>query len=224
MAEVAVEETGKKDGKKRQKVKQPPHIDMTPMVDLMCLLIVFFMLTAAFTKAKIMEINLPEKIRDPNVEPPKIPESRTVNIILGPDDRVFWYPGMVKEEDYNNPPPLRETTFGADGIRSLLVERNRTLFLRIEAFQDDVIAGRIDLPRDSIESEIRKLKRDDDTGPIVLIKAYETANYGNFVEILDEMNIVGVARYTFVDLTWYEEAMVERALGSSSAETASSGN
>ena len=224
MAEVAQEETGKKDGKKRQKVKQPPHIDMTPMVDLMCLLIVFFMLTAAFTKAKIMEINLPEKIRDPNVEPPKIPESRTVNIILGPDDRVFWYPGMVREEDYTNPPPLRETTFGVDGIRSLLVERNRTLFLRIEAFQDDVIAGRIDLPRDSIESEIRKLKRDDDTGPIVLIKAYGTANYGNFVEILDEMNIVGVARYTFVDLTWYEEVMVERALGSSSSATASSGN
>ncbi len=40
---------------------------MTPMVDLMCLLITFFMLTTAFSKAKVMEINLPEKIKDPNV-------------------------------------------------------------------------------------------------------------------------------------------------------------
>jgi len=223
MAEVAEQDTGKKDGKDRKKVKHPPHIDMTPMVDLMCLLIVFFMLTAAFTKAKIMEINLPEKIRDPNVEPPKIPGSRTLNIILGPDDRVFWYPGMVREEDYSNPPPLNETTYGADGIRRLLVERNRTLFKRIDDFQNDVIAGRINLPRDSIESEIRKLKRDDDTGPIVLIKAYETSNYGNFVEILDEMNIVGVARYSFVDLIWYEKFMVERHLGIATT-TASTGN
>jgi len=221
MAEIQQEEV-QKGGKKRAK-KHPPHIDMTPMVDLICLLIVFFMLTAAFTKAKIMEINLPEKIRDPNVEPPKIPGSRTLNIILGPDNRVFWYPGLVKEEDYNNLPPLSETTFGADGIRSLMVERNRTLFKRIDDFNNDVISGKIVLHRDSVESEIRRLKRDDDTGPIVLIKAYKTATYGNFVEILDEMNIVGVARYTFVDLTWFEEVMTERALGISSA-TASTSN
>ena len=222
MAEIAEQDSGKKGG--RQKVKPPPHIDMTPMVDLMCLLIVFFMLTAAFTKAKIMEINLPEKIRDPNVEPPKIPESRTVNIILGPDDRVFTYPGMVREEDYGNPPPLRETTFGADGIRRLLVERNITLAKRIYEFNNEILTGRISLPRDSIESEIRKLKRDDDTGPIVLIKAYKSANYGNFVEILDEMNIVGIARYSFVDLSWIENFMVERALGIASTASASTGN
>ncbi len=50
MAEIIEEEKGK-GGKKRAK-KHPPHIDMTPMVDLMCLLIVFFMLTTAFNKAK----------------------------------------------------------------------------------------------------------------------------------------------------------------------------
>ena len=53
------------------------------------------------------------------------------------------------------------------------------------------------------------MKNEDDTGPIVLIKAYKTANYGNFVDILDEMSIIGIARYAFVDINWVEEAMVE---------------
>jgi biopolymer transport protein ExbD len=72
-----------------------------------------------------------------------------------------------------------------------------------------------------VQGAIRQLKKDDDTGPIVLIKAYKKATYGNFVDILDEMNICGIARYTFVDIAWYEEKMVEKAAGISSTATAS---
>jgi hypothetical protein len=32
------------------------------------------------------------------------------------------------------------------------------------------------------------------------------------VDILDEMNICGVAHYMFVNITWYEEKMVESAM------------
>src|SRR5664279_5979554 len=98
MAEIIQEE--KAGGKKKAK-KHAPHIDMTPMVDLMCLLITFFMLTTAFSKAKVMEINLPEKIKDKNVEPPKISASRTLNIVLGPNNKLYYYPGTVKPEDFN---------------------------------------------------------------------------------------------------------------------------
>jgi len=55
----------------------------------------------------------------------------------------------------------------------------------------------------------------------VLIKAYKEANYGNFVDILDEMNICGIARYTFVDIAWYEEQMVEKAAGITPTASAS---
>jgi biopolymer transport protein ExbD len=64
MAEIIQDDSSHGKGKKRSK-KHAPHIDMTPMVDLMCLLITFFMLTTAFSKSKVMEINLPEKIKDP---------------------------------------------------------------------------------------------------------------------------------------------------------------
>jgi len=209
MAEIIQEE--KSSGKKRTK-KHGTHIDMTPMVDLMCLLIVFFMLTAAFSKAKVMEIILPEKIKDPNAIPPKIPGSRTLNIILGPDDKIYWYPGLVSEDQFNNLPPVREISFGPDGVRQLLLDRNIALARKIQDFNNEVLTGRIVLRQDSIDKTISKLKSDDDTGPIVLIKAYKEANYGNFVDILDEMNICGIGRYAVVDITWYEEDMVEAAI------------
>ena len=220
MAEIIQEEKGK-DGKKKTK-KHPPHIDMTPMVDLMCLLIVFFMLTTAFSKAKIMEIVLPEKLKDPNQEAPKISASRTQNIILGPDNKVYTYPGTVKPENYNNLPPLRETDFSDSGVRQILLGWNRTLFKKIDDFNQQVLRGEMEISQDSVQGAIRKLKSDDDTGPIVLIKAYKEANYGNFVDILDEMNICGIAIFMFVDITWYEEDMVEAAVGVASTATASS--
>jgi biopolymer transport protein ExbD len=210
MAEIIQEEKGGKGGKRRAK-KHAPHIDMTPMVDLMCLLITFFMLTTAFTKSKVMEIVLPEKLKNENQEAPKISASRTLNIILGPEDKVYWYPGGVT--DFENLPPLMESDYSASGVRTLLLERNRTLARRIDDFQKEVIAGRIEISQDSLVSAISQLKREDDTGPIVLIKAYKDANYGNFVDILDEMNICGIARYTFMKIAWYESRMVEIAAG-----------
>ncbi len=216
MAEI-VQEDKQKGGKRRPK-KHSTNIDMTPMVDLMCLLITFFMLTTAFSKPKIMQIVLPEKIKDREiVERPKIVEYRTVNVILGPDDKIFWYPGKL---DPANPPVLQETDFSDTGLRAMLIERNRALFNKIADFNNKILTGEIKMPEDSVEVAVKALKKDDDTGPIVLIKPYKTSVYKNFVDIIDEMSIVGIGTYTFTDINWAEEQMVERALG----ETASTGN
>lgn len=220
MAEIIQEE--KAGGKKKAK-KHAPHIDMTPMVDLMCLLITFFMLTTAFSKAKVMEINLPEKINPEEQEAPKISASRTLNLLLGPDNKIYWYPGGVKEEDYNNLPPVQELDFsdGPGGLRHMLLDRNRTLARTIEEYKNEVLKGTYGiLSADSVDNAVAQLKKDDGTGPIVLIKAHKEAKYGNFVDILDEMNICGIARYTFVDIAWYEERMVEAAAGLTPAATA----
>lgn len=207
MADIQVSE--KSRGGKKTPKKGEARVDMTPMVDLMSLLITFFMLTAAFSKPKVMDIVLPEKIKkDEIVEPPKIAESRTLNIILGPEDKVYWYPGKA-DPDVT---VLQETDFSATGIRQVLLERNRALFRKIDEFEKDVISGKIDIRQDSMRSAISQLKKDDDTGPIVLIKAYKTSKYKNFVDIIDEMSIVGIARYTFTDIDWIEEGLVVDAL------------
>ncbi len=217
MAEIIQEEKG--GGKKKAK-KHAPHIDMTPMVDLMCLLITFFMLTTAFSKAKVMEIVLPEEQKK-DAEAPRISASRTLNIVLGPDNKIYTYPGTVKAEDYNNLPPLQETDYSADGIRTMLLERNATLAKKISDFQNEVLTGKIVISQDSVANSIKQLKKVDDTGPIVLIKAYKKATYGNMVDILDEMNICGIAIYMLVDITWFEEKMVETAAGIAPTATAS---
>ncbi|MBK7132665.1 MAG: biopolymer transporter ExbD [Bacteroidales bacterium] len=94
-----------------------------------------------------------------------------------------------------------------------LLERNRALFKKIDDFRQQVLTGKLQISPDSARASIAQLKKDDDTGPIVLIKAYKKATYGNFVDILDEMNICGIARYTFVPIAWYEEKMVEMTTG-----------
>jgi hypothetical protein len=119
--------------------------------------------------------------------------------------------------DPKNPPPLQETNFSSTGIRQLLLDKNTALFRKIEQFKTDVTAGKINIPRDSVQSAIRKLKSDDDTGPIVLIKPYKLSTYGNFVDILDEMSIIGIARYTVVDIYPVEVIMLEKTLGIASA-------
>ena len=207
MAEIIQED--KQSGGKKKPKKHSTNIDMTPMVDLMCLLITFFMLTTAFSKPKVMDIILPDKIKkNEKVEPPKIADSRTLNVILGPNDIVYWYPGK--------PDPavtLQATNFSATGIREVLLDRNRALFKKIDQFKQDVLTGKLNIKQDSLASAIRQLKKDDDTGPIVLIKFYKKAKYRNLVDIIDEMSIVGIARYIVTDINWIEEGMVERALG-----------
>ena len=210
MAEI-IQEEKHKGGKKRPK-KGNPHMDMTPMVDLMCLLLTFFMLVGAFSKPKVMEIALPEKIKkNEKVDPPKIAESRTLNIIMGPNDKVYWYGGKA---DAASLPVLQETDFSPTGIRQVLLDRNKALVDKIDQLKQDVITGKLNIKQDSVRSAIKKLKKDDDTGPIVLIKFYKKSKYKNFVDIIDEMSIVGIATYIVVDINWIEQGMVETALRS----------
>jgi biopolymer transport protein ExbD len=208
MGEIIQEE--KQKGGKRRPKKHSTHIDMTPMVDLMCLLITFFMLTTAFSKSKVMEIILPEKIDDPNIERPVIQDSRTINVILGPENKIFWYPGRIK--DSNNPPALKETDYSAEGIRVLLLERNKLLSKKVISFKEKMVKENPTMSRDSLLANIKRFKKADDSGPIVLIKAYKESRYANIVDIIDEMDICSVVRYAIVDINHVEEKMVQTAL------------
>jgi biopolymer transport protein ExbD len=213
MGEI-IQEEKQKGGKKKPK-HHSTHIDMTPMVDLMCLLITFFMLTTAFSKSKVMEIALPEKKKVDN--PPPVPKARVVNIILGPDNKVYWYPGMV--ENPKSPPPLQETDFSDQGIRKLLLERNKFLFKKVAKFREETIRNNPTMSRYSLLANIKRFNKLDDSGPIVLIKAYKEARYANVVDIIDEMAICNIIRYAIVDINYVEEAMVKTALGSSTPST-----
>ena len=60
---------GKKGGLRRPKRRVRIRIDMTPMVDVAFLLLIFFMVTTVFRKPQAMEVNLPPK--DAKVQVPE---------------------------------------------------------------------------------------------------------------------------------------------------------
>ncbi len=211
MAEIIQEEKGKKGGKRKAK-KHGTRIDMTPMVDLMCLLITFFMLTTAFSKAKVMVITMPDKedTKDKDKDKPQIAAFRTLNIILSEGDKVYYYIGMA---DPKKPPlpMLIKTNFSKDGIRKILLDKNRDLFTKIAEYRDKRVTGKIVVSDTTLDNEIKRMKKDDKKGPIVLIKADDKAKYKDIVNIIDEMAICNIASYAIVDINSVEKDMLKNA-------------
>ena len=188
---------------------------MTPMVDLACLLLTFFMLTTAFNKPKVMEILLPEKPKD-NTPPPELDKDRALNIVLIENDRVLWYVGIADPVKTT----LAEANYSKEGIRKILLQRNKELFTRIANMNKDVVDGKLKIPRDSLESRVKRFYKEDKFGPIVLIKAADGVKYRNIVDIIDEMAITNIARYTLVDINPVEESMVKAYVSSKPSVTA----
>jgi len=221
MGEIIQSEGGGKQKGKRRSKRLSTHIDMTPMVDLACLLLTFFMLTTAFNKPKVMEIILPEKPKDEKPEDaPQVDDRRALNIILIENDKVLWYNGLA------NPakpplPVLNETDFSDEGIRLVLLRRNRDLFSQIDGMNQAVIEGTLEIPKDTISARKKKMMTDDRLGPVVLIKAHENVKYKNIVDIIDEMAITNIARYALVDINDVEKRMVADHLAGQSSGAAS---
>jgi biopolymer transport protein ExbD len=213
MADIIESGGNKKGGKKGRKKAHPGHVDMTPMVDLACLLLTFFMLTTAFSKAKVMEIVLPDKLTDKQkekVKQPEVDKDKVINIILI-DDKVYYYNGLADPK--KGLPELQLTNFSKDGIRKILLKRNKDLYLKLSDFNKSIATGKLKIPKDSIEKSLRKIKKEDQVGPVVLIKAGDKVKYGSIVDIIDEMAICSIARYAIVDLTPPEKLMVAKVQG-----------
>jgi biopolymer transport protein ExbD len=126
MAELDTsQQNKKKGGKKKRSKKFSTRIDLTPMVDLGFLLVTFFMLTTTFSKPQTMEINMPVKPKDNQVSQENanaVKASKALTIILGSDNKVYWYRGLSDTEDL---PTL--TDFSKDGIRRVLLDMNMTI-------------------------------------------------------------------------------------------------
>jgi len=206
MAEIIQAEGKQKGGKKKAK-KFSTHIDMTPMVDLMCLLITFFMLTTAFSKPKAMEITMPEKDDNTVKEAPKIAADRTINILVSGNDKIYYYFGVA---DPKLPlPQLVSTNYSKDGIRKMLLQRNKLVFKAVYELKQKVTKGEEVLSDTALTRRIKELKKTvDPKAPIILIKADEKAKYKNLVDIIDEMAICTVANYAVVDISDLEKQMI----------------
>lgn len=75
---------------RKQKRRVGIKMDMTPMVDVAFLLLIFFMVTTVFRTPKALEINLPPK--DAKVD---VAESKTMTLRLLADGRLYWKRGAA---------------------------------------------------------------------------------------------------------------------------------
>ena len=103
---------GGKKGIRRPKRRIGIRIDMTPMVDIAFLLLIFYMVTTVFSMPQAMEINLPPA-EDQKTEL-KIKESNVLTIHVDDKDRYYWNIGR------DLPVPFR-----VDSLRTLLVDKNK---------------------------------------------------------------------------------------------------
>ena len=82
-------------GKSKKKARVGVRIDMTPLVDVAFLLLIFFMVTTVFRTPQALEINLPPK----DNPPVPIAKSNILTVFALPGDRYKWTVGEMAPEE-----------------------------------------------------------------------------------------------------------------------------
>ena len=149
-------------GKKRRHKKRRlgVRIDMTPMVDVAFLLLIFFMVTTVFRTPQALEINLPPK----DIQIP-ISENHILFIKVLAGDKMFWNMG----DDKAKPSGL-------------------TL---------------AQLP------PVIKSHHTADDKLVVVIKIDKEATFHNMVDIIDELDLAKMTRFSMAPMTDDEKKEIE---------------
>ena len=105
-----------KQTKGKRFVKKSTRVDLTPMVDLGFLLITFFVFTTTMSTTKAMAMVTP---KEDTIVTDDICESCVITVLPAANNKLYYYEGSEKNAVY------KSTTYGADGLRTLLVNKKR---------------------------------------------------------------------------------------------------
>lgn len=199
-AELGGDGGGKHKGGKPKGKKMSTRIDFTPMVDLGFLLITFFMLTTTMSKPQTMSVMLPsnEKVTD---EPNKVPESATITVIIGKNNKIYYYEGKTPEDASG----LIETDLSANGLRKVLVKKNAPYITRINELEAKYPDKK---DEETLKNAIQEVKYEK-MATVLLMKATEKGVFSNMVDVIDEMNVAEIGKYAIVDLSPKEKEMLK---------------
>ncbi len=195
------------------------RVDFTPMVDMLMLLITFFMLCTTLSKPQTMELTMPSN--DENTQDDQKNEakaSETVTLYVTADNKIYYGAGIP---EYSNPNWLKETTWGSNGIRKVLrehaTENGTRPVERITLAVKELNAEKAKNPKmypDSIyQKELSKLKSGElKDGKIptltIVIKPSDNASYKNMVDALDEMQILSIGTYVIDKINADDEKLL----------------
>lgn len=187
--------------------KQDTFIDMTPMSDVMVLLLTFFMLTATFVKEEPVKVNAPQSLSQV-----KIPETNLLTIFVNPQGQVFMtmdnpqtQRAMAEEMNKRNLLHLDDAqlkefsivpTFGCakDVLASWLAQGDRrNEYLRMSD------AG---IPCDSVNDELKlwvaAAREANGENMHIALKADKTTPYLHIKRVMDSLRSIDESRYNLI--------------------------
>lgn len=148
----------------------------------------------------MMSLVVPAKEPPKNitVEPPVIDKDKTVTVILGGDNKCYYYIGVPTDDAYSNYQFLKETDYSAQGLRKLLVDNNKKAAVKVAELRDQLTRKQIpDSTFTRLSAEVKSAK----DAWNVMIKPTESSTFDNLVAVLDEMQICAIGRYAIVPMT-----------------------
>jgi biopolymer transport protein ExbD len=188
--------------------KMDTRVNFTPMVDMMMLLITFFMLCTTLAKPQAMQLTMPSNDQQNMDEKDKqvTKASHTITLYLGADNKVWYIAGLP---NYDDPSCVKETTYGKDGIEKVLMEHtteegiNPVAKIKLAKKELDAKKNEYNskMTDEQYQQQLSNLKKGQlPTGEkvptlTVIIRPLDTATYENMVAALDEMLISSIDKY-----------------------------
>ena len=186
--------------------KMDTRVNFTPMVDMMMLLITFFMLCTTLSKPQAMQLTMPSNDQNLEKEDKSVTKaSYTITLYLGSDDKLYYVEGLP---EYDNSECLKETTWGKDGVRKLLIEHitedgfspvAKVMMAKKKLDEKKAQLGD-KMTKEMYDKELSEIRNGNvEEGKIqtltVIIKPLDTSNYDNMVQALDEMLVCSIGKY-----------------------------
>jgi biopolymer transport protein ExbD len=188
--------------------KKDIWIDMTPMSDVMTLLLCFFMLTSTFLTPEPVKVNTPSSVSEV-----KVPENDVLNILISPEGNIY-----VGSENKNTMVEMMETVTDKFGVAL-----NAT---QLKHFREDAMIGapmalfadyynldaekmgeeiqKLSIPLDSInggKSEFQEwvaAARESNPDIRLAIKADATTSYAVIKKMMSELQDMNENRYQLI--------------------------
>lgn len=196
MANININSSGRE--KRNKPKKQNLRVDFTPMVDMNMLLITFFMFCTTLSLPQVVDIIMPIDDMSNRTESP---ESKSLTVILGEDDKVYYYHGKPNYEDYTQ---LHEASYR--DIRNVMLEKNSNVYTKIKDLRKQLVSKQI--TKETFDEKTQEVKRSSET-ITVMIKPTKESLYRNLVEMLDEIQICGVGKYAIMNLEEADKFVLE---------------
>ena len=208
--------------------KMDTRVNFTPMVDMMMLLITFFMLCTTLAKPQAMPLTMPsnEDTNQLNEDQKQVTKaSHTITLYLGANDKVWYIAGLP---NYDDPSCVKETSYGRDGIEKVLNEHtteegvNPVAIIKVAKKELDakMSAYNSTMTEEQYQEQLKRLKKgelpDGRKVPTltVIIRPLPDATYANVVAAIDEMLISNISKYVIDDVDKMnadDKALIEKA-------------